>query len=99
MNAPQQACNAITTTRSYHRSQNTQNAAVGPQIEGPTMSKMRKNKRTKYNPGAHRAARVTTWLNALLAGDVVTCRAVRLRMLSKRAEKSIRRSASIKTQA
>lgn len=84
MNAPQQAYKARTTTRSYPRSQNTQNAAVGPQIEGSTMSKMRKNKRTKYNSDALRASRVTTWLKALLAGDALACRTVRLRMLSKR---------------
>ena len=47
------------------------------------MSKMRKNKRTKYNSYAHRASRVTTWLKALLAGDALACRAMRLRMLSK----------------
>ncbi len=54
------------------------------------MSKMRKNKRTKYNPGAHRAARVTTWIKALLAGNAFAFRTV---------QKLLRRSASIKTQA
>lgn len=49
------------------------------------MSKMQKNKRTKYNSDAHRASRVTTWINALLAGDALARLTVRLRMLSKRA--------------
>lgn len=38
MSAPQQAAKARTAPRSYLRTPNTNNAAVGPQIEGSTMS-------------------------------------------------------------